>query len=220
MSRHGDIYNQQENIINNSRKPSKIRKRKGKYFHVTKILDTTLDNDIFEHGYVHHIDAVSFKKGFWAGSGTDKDFHLAIVQNAVSNEFVKRGIDIGDVVGYQIVEGYNKDFDPLKAFLFNEVEKTRKCRNRVQKCMGNEPAFLGCNSLSDIIDAMTKGEFFASGGWGHGVNYYKRKRSIYYETFANLFAIRGNKKAWTIATEKFPNLCREFDRMLDEIEAE
>lgn len=211
---------QQKNIINKLRKPSKIRKRKGKYFTQTEILDTTLDNDIFEHEYGHHVDAVSAKKGFYFRSGTDKDFQLAFVQDAQANGFGKRGIDIGDVVGYQIVEGYNKDFDPLKAFLFNEVEKTRKRRNRVQKWMGNDPAFLGANSISDIIDAMTKGSFYKSGAWGHGKKYYRRSRSIYYETFANLFAIRGNKKAWKIASEKFPNLCREFDRMLNEIEAE
>ena len=108
----------------------------------------------------------------------------------------------------------------MKALLFERVEKTVR-RNRRQRIkISNEPKFLGANSISDIIDAMTKGNFYASGAWGHGVNYYKRDRSIFYETFANLFAIRGNEKAWAIATEKFPNLCREFDRMLDEIEKE
>jgi hypothetical protein len=215
---------QQKAIINNYRKPSQIRKRKGKYFHQREILDTTLDHDMFEHEYGHHIDAVTAKKGFFFRSGTDKDFQLAFVQDAERNGFGKRGIDVtrGDynVVGYQIDEGFKKDFDELKALLFERVEKTFK-RNRRQRIkISNEPKFLGANSISDIVDAMTKGYFYAAGAWGHGVNYYKRDRSIFYETFANLFAIRGNEKAWAIATEKFPNLCREFDRMLDEIEKE
>ena len=40
------------------------------------------------------------------------------------------------------------------------------------------------------------------------------------ERDSSLFAIRRNERAWEIATEKFPNLCRESDRMLDEIEKE
>ena len=52
------------------------------------------------------------------------------------------------------------------------------------------------------------------------------KDSLYAETDsracgdASLFAIRGNERAWEIAKEKFPNLCVECDRMLDEIEKE
>ena len=72
-------------------------------------------------------------------------------------------------------------------------------------------------TLSDIIDAMSKGAFQSNFyAWGHGKSYYKRSGSTYKETFANLYALR-NTYLWKTVEADMPNLAREFDKILEEV---
>ena len=75
--------------------------------------------------------------------------------------------------------------------------------------------------FSDIIDAMTEGQFQRTRyTWGHGVSYYKRPGAKQKETFANLFAIQGKEEAREKARELFPNLMRVFEAKLRSVAEE
>ena len=54
--------------------------------------------------------------------------------------------------------------------------------------------------------------------WGHTVGYWRKKDSVPTEIFANLFAIRNDKKAYAIAKSFIPNTVKEFERFLDQAE--
>ena len=127
------------------------------------------------------------------------------------------------MLGFSISKEMSQNLEKLRDEFLEQVEKTKTYTRGRRKGMSfqytaYEPRYEGANSISDIIDAMSKGSFFTDFKcWGHGRNYYKRTGSFYYETFANLFAIHGNEKAMADARRIFPNLVREFERMLKEI---
>ena len=72
---------------------------------------------------------------------------------------------------------------------------------------------------TDIFDALTEGYFRRNYKmWGHTVDYWSAKDSVPTEIFANLFAIRHDKKAYKIAKSFIPNTVKEFEKRLDELE--
>ena len=78
---------------------------------------------------------------------------------------------------------------------------------------------VGSDSLSDIIDAMVKGEFRASyKTYGHKKSYWRKRDSDLSETFANLFSIYGKKEAYDLAKTLFPSTIKIFEKRLIEIE--
>lgn len=54
--------------------------------------------------------------------------------------------------------------------------------------------------------------------WGHGVGYFRNRGYIQMEIFANLFAIKHNKKAYNLAKKYIPNTVKEFEKRLKELE--
>ena len=77
----------------------------------------------------------------------------------------------------------------------------------------------GFAEVSDIIDALMRGGFQKGyNTWGHGVKYYAQSGRIEKETFANLFAIRHDKKAYALAREIIPNTVKEFEKRLEILE--
>ena len=77
----------------------------------------------------------------------------------------------------------------------------------------------GFASVSDIVDALTRGTFQSNYHmWGHGERYYIRRGSVPKEIFANLFAIRHNEKAYNLAKKYIPNTVEEFEKRLLELE--
>jgi len=74
--------------------------------------------------------------------------------------------------------------------------------------------------LSDIIDAMSNGEFRTEyGAAGHGKSYYKDEQLRYMETFANLFQIWSlkNRELWTEVSRLFPETAGQFEVLMEEI---
>lgn len=203
--------------------PDSLKNSKKGYYQ-RGLISSDLDSNTLEHEYGHHVDykARPSKDSDKFLSERDQDFQQAFIDDATALGIGKEGIDFGGYRGYQIVANDSK-LEELRDRIAERVEKTKTYTRGRRKGMSFsyhawEPKYVGLNSISDIVDAMTKGDFFTKfHQWGHGRRYYRRNGSHYYETFANLYAIHGNAKAWAEAKELFPNLCREFERMLKEI---
>ena len=203
-------------------KPSQIKKgSKGYYQREITLISSDLDSNTLEHEYGHHVDFMGSKTMKYL-SVQDKGFQQAFINDATALGLGKQGIDFDGQVGYQIIASRDK-LEELRDLISEQVTKTKTYTRGRRKGMSFEyqtwqPRFEGGNSISDIIDAMSKGSFFSDfKQWGHGRNYYRRSGSHYYETFANLFAIHGNKKALAEAKKLFPKTIREFERILKEL---
>jgi len=204
-------------------KPNTIKKSKrGFYQRETMLISSDLESNTLEHEYGHHVDFIASKKMRYL-SQQDKGFQRAFIDDAKSLGLAVEGTDFDDMLGFRLGADTKPKLETLRERFLEKVEKTKIYKRGRRKGMSFQyqawsPRYDGANSISDIIDAMTKGSFFTDfSAWGHGRNYYKRSGSFYYETFANLFAIHGNKKAMNEARKLFPNLVREFERMLKEI---
>ena len=80
------------------------------------------------------------------------------------------------------------------------------------------------SGVMDIVDALTGGAWSLRGhGGGHGTKYYSLKDQLtqgnprFHETFANLFEAWSSKdrKSWQRMKKYFPELTKEFDKMMD-----
>lgn len=203
-------------------RPEQIKNsKKGYYQRQLMLISSDLDSNTLEHEYGHHVDYAGSKTTKFL-SVQDKEFQQAFIDDAIALGLGQNGIDFETQVGYQITANKEK-LEELRDLISERVTKTKTYTRGRRKGMSFEyqawqPKFEGGNSISDIIDAMSKGAFYTDlHQWGHGRNYYKRSGSHYYETFANLFAIHGNKKALAEAKKLFPNTIREFERMLKEL---
>ena len=77
----------------------------------------------------------------------------------------------------------------------------------------------GYGEGSDIFEALAKGKFSRNYKmWGHSESYWRKPDAVPTEIFANLFAIRHDKKAYDIAKSFIPNTVKEFEKRLDELE--
>ena len=165
------------------------------------------------HEYGHHIDYIAGGKGeFW--SFRSKKFNDSIMEDLEN----LKGKYFG--VNYVIDESeYKKMFDKLafkeerdiySKFDANKIIATDK--NTILK--GD-----GYGEVSDIFDALSKGKFRRNYKmWGHTISYWRKRDSVPTEIFANLFAIRNYKKAYTIAKSFIPNTVKVFEEFLDTAE--
>ena len=77
----------------------------------------------------------------------------------------------------------------------------------------------GFGEVSDIVDALTSGRFRKNFKmWGHSESYWRKLGHMDEEIFANLFSIRHNKKAYSLAKEIIPNTVKEFEKRLAVLE--
>jgi len=228
---------QQKRIINNNDKPDTIKNSKrGRYYQLDRELWSDLDGETLEHEYGHHLDAIlsgtivprvmgGGRRNDWL-SLQDTKFQQAFLDDAEALGIGQKGIELADgLLGHQLMEGFNDKLPKLKERLFDRVEKTKKKRSRIGggtrivRYMGNEPKFEGAGGISDIIDAMSSGNFYKNHyAFGHGTAYYRRYGSKYKETFANLFSLYGRPKAWKEVNKLFPKLARRFEEMMEELD--
>ena len=155
----------------------------------------------FLHEYGHHIDYTINPegKGLAAFSETNAAFKKAFQadRTALGLKATKTKFDVMD----SLVERWK----PLKT-----VEVGGRL---VGRRAWDTPKF---GWLSDIVDAMTGGAFYANKGMdGHGKAYYARRGSKEKETFANLFLAHGDPQMWQETKTLFPNLAAEFENILD-----
>jgi len=204
-------------------KPNTIKKSKrGFYQREIMLISSDLESNTLEHEYGHHVDFTASKKMRYL-SQQDKGFQRAFIDDAKAIGLAVDGTDFDDMLGFRLGADTKPQLAMLRDELLEQVDKIKTYTRGRRKGMSYQykawsPRYDGANSISDIIDAMSKGIFYTDfGAWGHGRNYYKRSGSFYYETFANLFAIHGNKRAMNEARKLFPNTVREFERMLREI---
>tara|TARA_Y100001938_G_scaffold21994_1_gene28391 strand:- start:276 stop:1259 length:984 start_codon:yes stop_codon:yes gene_type:complete len=222
---NSQLTDQQKIIVEKLRKPNTVRNTKsGYYVTSTGQLNAQLNAQngrftpvksyVISHEYGHHIDWVAGGKGeFW--SFRSKNFNDAIKKDKENFK--------GKYVGneYQIDElEYKKMFNKLA---FTEERKIYSQKNPELLISFDEATTLkgdGFGEVSDIFDALTKGKFRRNYKmWGHTVEYWnKYKDSVPTEIFANLFAIRHDKKAYGIAKGFIPNTVKEFENFLNQVE--
>lgn len=155
----------------------------------------------FAHEYGHHIDYELGDKRFQAFSEANPAFKKAF-------------LDDRKELGLRATKTKQQALDMLSQELYDDEVRTNAKNGytwteKVRKTSWSSKA-------SDIVDAMSEGKFWKSGHWGHGPSYYKGKGSKEKETFANLFALRGNPEAWAFCQRRFPRLSKLFDEIVDE----
>ena len=169
---------------------------------------------VIAHEYGHHIDYESNNVRFRTWS-EDNDFFKDAI-NKDKKQF-KGSFRAGK---YRIKD---EEFENLhkKIGTYETVERYSKY-NPEELLVSYKTTTLkadGFGEVSDIIDALALGKFQKNyGTWGHGVSYYRRRGAVEKEIFANLFAIRHNKKAYDVAKSIIPNTVKEFEKRLDELE--
>jgi SPP1 gp7 family putative phage head morphogenesis protein len=209
----------QKRLVTSLPRPSRIfdNEPKGAFYRsLRKELHQPIDRDrglpatqqTFAHEYGHHIDYELSE----AGLGSLGPVRLRAWSER-SPEFKKAFLDDRKDLGLKMRKTMEGSMDELSAELFNPITKMRKNGTSYES---KDPKAEWSTGVSDIIDAMTGGRFYADGHWGHGVSYYRDRGSKEKETFANLFSLRGNAEAWAYCQRKFPRLCKVFDDAVDE----
>lgn len=157
--------------------------------------------NVLRHEYGHHIDYMLFKEyKYHSISHTDEGF-------------LKAYNDDRKLLG---LHRSKTKFDAMKAFQarFYDLEKVELSSGRSYTKASIKD--MNTTGISDNFDSLTFGQFQDSyGGYGHGKSYYKHKPMRYKEIFANFYYLKGSKH-WDTAKELFPNLTREFDRIVKE----
>ena len=218
---NSQLTEQQKVIVEKFPKPTTVRDTKSGYYVPStcqlnaelNAKDGNVKSYVIAHEYGHHIDYIAGGKGeFW--SFRSKKFNDAIKEDLEN----LKGKYVG--VNYVIDESeYKKMFDKLafkeerdiySKFDANKIIATDK--NTILK--GD-----GYGEVSDIFDALAKGKFRRNYKmWGHTISYWRKKDSVPTEIFANLFAIRNDKKAYAIAKSFIPNTVKVFEEFLDTAE--
>ena len=226
---NSQLNNQQKRIAQKFDKPKKIINQDDGYYQAsTGTLSANLDakrfgkdleefkDAVIVHEYGHHIDYVSNKSRFEAWSETNQDFI-----NAINDDLrlykVRRTFQGRPILEKGEYEKFHKKlYSTEKKEIYSTSDPTRLITTTNRTHLRSE----GFDSVSDIVDALSKGTFQNDfdGVYGHGVSYYRRRGAIQKEIFANLFAIRNNKKAYNLAKSIVPNTVREFEKRLDELD--
>ena len=156
---------------------------------------------VFAHEYGHHID-------FELGGGKTLSF------SAYDSAFKQALLDDRKELGLRATKTKGDAMDALSLELFDRITKTNPATGRT----GTKKVPKGdwATMASDVVDAMAGGAFRKRGHWGHAISYWKRKGSKEQETFANLFAMRGDPEAWAFCQRRFPRLSKRFDEIIEE----
>ena len=167
--------------------------------------------EVFTHEYGHHIDyAISRKElGFDSGNAWSE----------TSMEFIEAFTQDRQALG--LIDDREAAMDRMLDLMFDRQAIVSKYNSDTVLGYKNVPKTPLDTMFSDIIDAMTEGQFQRTRyTWGHGPTYYKRPGAQQKETFANLFAIQGTEEAREKARELFPNLMRVFEAKLRSVAEE
>ena len=223
---NSQLTDQQKIIVDKFDKPSTVRNTaSGYYVPSTRQLNAELNAQdgrltpvksyVISHEYGHHIDYVTGIR-FKAWSENNEDFLKAIKKD---KEKLK-GKYVGYLNDYQIDESeYKKMFDKLaykeEREIYSKLNPDRIITTQKATTLKGD----GYGEVSDIFDALAKGNFRRNYKmWGHTVGYWRAKDAVPTEIFANLFAIRHDKKAYDLAKSFIPNTVKEFEKRLDQLE--
>ena len=227
------LTDQQKIIVDKLEKPSQISKGKGVYYNFSKRMVASsnavskmkggngVKSFVISHEYGHHIDYVSNNIKGSAWSETNDNFIKAIEKDRkrFKGKIVpdrRAGIDDLYVIERQELD---KIFDDLAFKKDVNLTTTRRGITYKYTAQITELKDDGFASVSDIVDALTRGTFQSNYHmWGHGERYYIRRGSVPKEIFANLFSIRNNEKAYNLAKKYIPNTVEEFEKRLLELE--
>lgn len=216
---NSQLTDQQKIIVNKLEKPKIVKNVKGGvYYPIDKELHAPLNKKngnaksyVIAHEYGHHIDYVSNNR-IYCWSETNQDFIDAIKKDRAS------------LFGSNILRGDTKKVsDKLYKKIGTKKEVIVFSKRDPKLEIGRYPTTVlkgdGFNAVSDIVDALMRGKFQrAYSTFGHGVSYYSKRGNVEAETFANLFALKNDKKAYAVAKEIIPNTVKEFEKRLDELE--
>jgi hypothetical protein len=193
-------------LSNKLPKPSSLEDKasSGSYYPISKRLEADVSKrsgSIVRHEYGHHIDYMLGKE-FRAISEADAGFLKAIEADKKA-----LGLSRMPAKGLAMEDLYSNLFETVEVQSKSGLYKIKKSQLKNDE-LGN---------FSDIVDALTKGDFqsFKYGTFGHGKTYYKRAGSVPKEIFANMFALR-NTPYWQLAKQKFPELAKRFDEIIAE----
>ena len=223
---NSQLTDQQKTIVDKFDKPSTVRNTaSGYYVPSTRQLNAELNAQdgrltpvksyVISHEYGHHIDYVTGIR-FKAWSENNEDFLKAIKKD---KEKLK-GKYVGYLNDYQIDDSeYKKMFDKLaykeERELYSKLNPDRIIHTQKATTLKGD----GYGEVSDIFDALAKGNFRRNYKmWGHTVGYWRKSDAVPTEIFANLFAIRHDKKAYDLAKSFIPNTVKEFEKRLDQLE--
>ena len=235
---NSQLTDQQKRIVEKLPKPTTIRDSKnGYYVPSTGQLNAELNAQdgtltpvksfVIAHEYGHHVDYVTGKdRKFWSELSLNFRNAIAKDKQKFKGKMASRKSPARDEAD-QVIKDYLIDESEMKK-MFNKLAfyETREITDR------NNPSVVittdkatslkgdGYGEVSDIFDALTRGLFRQDFKmWGHSRSYWRDKGAVETEIFANLFAIRHNKKAYDLAKSFIPNTVKEFEKRLDFIEA-
>jgi len=191
-------------LVDKLDKPRQIKRGKGWYQSATRIVSTPVTDELVAgtrhtaksvllHEYGHHID-YSLGSPVKARSNTDT-FRTAI--NDDFEHLKELGLD---------EKGVMDELFEIKTV--TETVKRGRFKGASHTYEAKVAKFETAEQLSDVGDAIFRGRIYKLGGWGHGVNYYKRRGNRETEIFANIFAIQNNPKAMETARRLFPNVTK------------
>ena len=218
---NSQLSDQQKVIVNKFDKPKEIKNTvKGVYYSESQILQAKLDSRdgskysnqsvksyVISHEYGHHIDYVSNYSKSLAWSETnmafkeairlDKKIFLGTSETAAYEKILRR---LAEKKPVNVYSKYNKDR------VIGQINAT----------------FLkgdGFGEVSDIVDALALGYYIKNYNmYGHEISYWRRSGAVEKEIFANLFAVRHDKKAYELVKTIIPNTVKEFEKRLLELE--
>jgi hypothetical protein len=227
---NSQLTEQQKKIVNKFEKPSVIKNHKdGVYFPRRKELRAKVNemdksqydegkgvkSFVISHEYGHHIDYVTNNLKLQAWSETNDNFTKAILKDKkkYSGSALTKDEYIIDN------EEYQKLFDKIATKkirpIYSQYDKTRKITDLPVTSLNSD----GFGEVSDIVDALAKGSFRKKFGmWGQSMDYWRTNGAVQKEIFANLFAVRHNKKAYSLTKTIIPNTVKEFEKRLKELE--
>jgi len=210
----------QKSVINKLDKPNIITQegKKGYYRDSDRRVVSDLEGDTLVHEYGHYVDYQTGKANFFGGrdawSETNGDFRAAFNADAQ-----KLGLLATDkaLVDSKLTELKNLLFTREE---FEEVVTRGRNKGAIKRGVRLKFNVESASGISDIIDGMVKGRFFTEFYcWGHGKNYYSRVNTDVLEAFANLFVVIGKGgQAYDTAKRLFPNMIREMEKRLIELE--
>jgi hypothetical protein len=199
------LSDDQISLANKLPKPSTLENKAGSgaYYSISRRLEADVSvrgGSILRHEYGHHIDFM-LGKDFQAISETDAAF-----LKAYDTDRKTLGLHRNPTKATVMEE--------FKTLLYEVKEVPSKSGTWTVKKSILRNDELG--NFSDIVDALTAGEFQATKyAFGHGKTYFKRAGSKQKEIFANLFALK-NTEFWSLAVQKFPELTKRFDEIIAE----